>query len=262
MRENLNKSLLFTLAIFSITLLVYSNNEFSFATHMGPPHDEQMGKQGMMGQQMMRGMSENHHMPFNGMCAPGFASLGDICVLNDRCGPGVYPGKLCMIDGKVQPYLRPHHQGHAGIPVGEIICIEGKELVFKSHDATPACVNSNSIDKLKHRGWQTSKPAIACTLEYVPVCGMDGKTYGNMCAANAEHMMIKHQGECSEKFLINSFEDCVDAGNPVMESHPRQCRTQDGQNFVEIIVDGVFPETLMLTKQSPAIDEEKGYFVT
>lgn len=35
--------------------------------------------------------------------------------------------------------------------------------------------------------------------------------------------------------VINSFEQCVEAGNPVMESHPRQCRTMDGKHFVEEI---------------------------
>ncbi len=30
-----------------------------------------------------------------------------------------------------------------------------------------------------------------------------------------------------------NFQDCVAAGNPVMESYPRQCRTQDGHHFVE-----------------------------
>jgi len=34
---------------------------------------------------------------------------------------------------------------------------------------------------------------------------------------------------------IDSFEDCAAAGNPVMESYPRQCRTADGKHFVEII---------------------------
>ena len=33
---------------------------------------------------------------------------------------------------------------------------------------------------------------------------------------------------------ITSFEECVAAGNPVMESHPRQC-SADGQNFAEEI---------------------------
>ena len=32
-----------------------------------------------------------------------------------------------------------------------------------------------------------------------------------------------------------NFQECVDEGNPVMESHPRQCRTADGKHFVESI---------------------------
>jgi hypothetical protein len=32
---------------------------------------------------------------------------------------------------------------------------------------------------------------------------------------------------------ITSFEECAEAGNPVMESYPRQCRTDDGDLFVE-----------------------------
>ncbi len=34
---------------------------------------------------------------------------------------------------------------------------------------------------------------------------------------------------------ITSFEECADAGYPVMESHPRQCKTPDGKVFVEEI---------------------------
>jgi glucose/arabinose dehydrogenase len=34
---------------------------------------------------------------------------------------------------------------------------------------------------------------------------------------------------------INNFEDCVNDGNSVMESYPRQCRTIDGETFVEQI---------------------------
>lgn len=29
----------------------------------------------------------------------------------------------------------------------------------------------------------------------------------------------------------NSFEECVAAGNPVMESYPERCRTPDGKTF-------------------------------
>lgn len=34
---------------------------------------------------------------------------------------------------------------------------------------------------------------------------------------------------------ISSFGDCALAGNPVMESYPRQCNTKDGRHFVEYI---------------------------
>jgi len=37
---------------------------------------------------------------------------------------------------------------------------------------------------------------------------------------------------------ITSFEECVTAGNPVMESYPRQCRTPDGALFTEEVVHG------------------------
>lgn len=32
--------------------------------------------------------------------------------------------------------------------------------------------------------------------------------------------------------IVTSFEECVAAGNPVMESYPEQCRTADGRLFV------------------------------
>jgi hypothetical protein len=181
--------------LFTLVILV-TNYDPIFATHMGSHHDEQMGKQGMMGQQMMGNATGHHHMAFNGMCAPGFASLDEMCVLDDRCGPGAYPGRMCIMDGMMKQYLRPHHQKYAGISVDNIICVEGKELMFKHHNASPACVNSQSIEKLKHRGWQTEKPAIACTMEYNPMCGMDGVTYGNPCMLHVQYMALNHQGEC------------------------------------------------------------------
>ncbi len=32
---------------------------------------------------------------------------------------------------------------------------------------------------------------------------------------------------------ITNFNECVDAGYPILESYPRQCNTPDGRNFVE-----------------------------
>lgn len=36
---------------------------------------------------------------------------------------------------------------------------------------------------------------------------------------------------------VATFEECAAAGNPVMESYPRQCRTTDGRIFVEEIAN-------------------------
>lgn len=41
---------------------------------------------------------------------------------------------------------------------------------------------------------------------------------------------------------ITNFEECIAAGNPAMESYPRQCRAND-ITFVEEIEDGIIPTT-------------------
>jgi hypothetical protein len=33
--------------------------------------------------------------------------------------------------------------------------------------------------------------------------------------------------------VISNFQECAAAGNPVMESYPRQCATKDGRTFIE-----------------------------
>ncbi|MFH2021021.1 MAG: Kazal-type serine protease inhibitor [archaeon] len=41
---------------------------------------------------------------------------------------------------------------------------------------------------------------------------------------------------------IKSYEDCVNAGYPVLESYPQQCKTPDGKSFTQVIDNGLEPE--------------------
>jgi len=70
------KIILFTL----IPLILSIGIAPIFAEHMGSHHDDDSMDQHGMKDDMMG----QHHMSYMGMCAPGFASLGEMCVLDDR----------------------------------------------------------------------------------------------------------------------------------------------------------------------------------
>ncbi|MDO8509136.1 MAG: hypothetical protein Q7S27_05635 [Nanoarchaeota archaeon] len=60
---------------------------------------------------------------------------------------------------------------------------------------------------------------------------------------------------------INSFEECVFAGYPVLETYPEQCKTPDGKTFVRIISleDYFFQEMVKIGNENLGAMPIEGY---
>jgi len=55
---------------------------------------------------------------------------------------------------------------------------------------------SKIIDIDESKTMENIEDLVACTLEWNPMCGVDGETYGNLCMLDAADIKLDYQGEC------------------------------------------------------------------
>lgn len=171
--------------------------------------------------------------------------------------------------------ISPLKQIKYGIPNDMIRCYDDLIQITK-HDGSPACVKPITVDKLYERGWTDPLTTYFCFSKYLPVCGINDVTYGNLCFMEKSGVELKHDGECENvpfpEYQLDETE-FLQIKNNMENVGYHICDIQLEENKILIVLNWIFedsePEKMILS-QIPSnvnyeikyLDEYSDYFIS